>query len=100
MTVRTGDKPLSKPMITQFNDAYIRLYVVCLFVCLFRHKVISDLFIFFHLYLLYQPNLGLCQAQCVRSHQRQPMSAVAITACEVQVSAADSQTVLTVATGF
>ena len=39
-----------------------------------------------------------CQAQCVQSHQRQPMSAVAITACEVQVSAADSQTVPTVAT--
>ena len=43
----------------------------------------------------YQPYLGLCQAPCVQSHQRQPMSAVAITACEVQVSAADSQTVPT-----
>ena len=41
----------------------------------------------------------LCQAPCVQSHQRQPMSAVAITACEVQVSAADSQTVPTVVTG-
>ena len=38
---------------------------------------------FFHLHLLYQPYLGLCQAQCVQLHQRQPMSAVAITACEV-----------------
>ena len=47
----------------------------------------------------YQPYLGLCQAQCVQSHQRRPMSAVAITACEVQVSAVDSQTVPTVATG-
>ena len=54
---------------------------------------------FFHLRLLYQPYLGLCQAPCVQSHQRQPMSAVAITACEVQVSAADSQTVPTVVTG-
>ena len=54
---------------------------------------------FFHLHLLYQSYLGLCQAQCVQSHQRQPMSAVAITACEVQVSAADSHTVPTVATG-
>ena len=51
---------------------------------------------FFHLRLLYQPYLGLCQAPCVQSHQRQPMSAVAITACEVHVSAADSQTVPTV----
>ena len=54
---------------------------------------------FFHLRLLYQPYLGLCQASCVQSHQRQPMSAGAITACEVQVSAADSQTVPTVVTG-
>ena len=54
---------------------------------------------FFHLRLLYQPYLGLCQAPCVQSHQRQPMSAVAITACEVQVSAADSQTVPSVVTG-
>ena len=36
---------------------------------------------FFHLRLLYQPYLGLCQAPCVQSHQRQLMSAVAITAC-------------------
>ena len=35
----------------------------------------------------------------VQSHQRQPMSAVALATCEVQVSAADSQTVPTVATG-
>ena len=53
----------------------------------------------FHLHLLYQPYLGLCQATCVQSHQRQPTSAVVIAACEVQVSAADSQTVRTVATG-
>ena len=56
-------------------------------------------FSFFHLRLLYQPYLGLCQAPCVQSHQKQPMSAVAITACEVQISAADSQTVPTVVTG-
>ena len=54
---------------------------------------------FFHLRLLYQPHLGLCQAPCVQSHQRQPMSAVAIIACEVQVSAADSQTIPAVVTG-
>ena len=54
---------------------------------------------FFHPYLLYQPHLGLCQAACVQSHQRQPMSAEGITACEVPVSAADSRTVPTVATG-
>ena len=35
----------------------------------------------------------------VQSHQRQPMSAVALATCEVHVSAADSQTVPTVATG-
>ena len=53
---------------------------------------------FFHLRLLYQLYLGLCQAPCVQSHQRQPISTVAITACEVKVSAADSQTIPTVAT--
>ena len=57
------------------------------------------MFDLFYLYLLYQPYLGLCQATCVQSHQRQSRSAVAIATCEVQVSAADSQTVSTVATG-
>ena len=69
---------------------------VCLFVSLLSHFWLIK---FFHLRLLYQPYLGLCQAPCVQSHQRQPMSAVAITACKVQVSAADSQTVPTVVTG-
>ena len=36
---------------------------------------------------------------CVQSHYEQPCSAVAIATCEVQVSAADSQTVPTIATG-
>ena len=45
----------------------------CLFVSLLSHFWLIH---FFHLYLLYQPYLGLCQAQCVQSHQRQPMSAV------------------------
>ena len=63
--------------------------IVCLFVSLLSHFWLVH---FFHLYLLYQPYLGLCQAQCVQSHQIQQMSAVTITACEVQVSAADSQT--------
>ena len=54
---------------------------------------------FFHLHLLYQSYLGLCQATCVHSQQRQPRSAVAIGACEIQVSAADSQTVPTVVNG-
>ena len=35
----------------------------------------------------------------VQSHQRQPMSAVALATCEVQVLAANSQTVPTAATG-
>ena len=69
---------------------------VCLFVSLLSHFWLIH---FFHLRLLYQPYLGICQAPCVQSQQRQPMSAVAITACEVQVSAADSQTVPTVVTG-
>ena len=69
-----------------------------MFVCFITKSFLTYSFIF-HLHLLYQPYIGLCQAQCVQSHQRQPMSAVAITACEVQVSAADSQTVPTVATG-
>ena len=71
-------------------------YYVSLFVSLLSHFWLIH---FFHLHLLYQPYLGLCQAQCVQSLQRQPMSAIAITACEVQVSAAESQTVPTVATG-
>ena len=75
---------------------YLKYKFVCLFVSLLSHFWLIH---FFHLYLLYQPYLGLCQIQCVQSHQRQPMSAVAITACEVQVSAADFQTVPTVATG-
>ena len=54
---------------------------------------------FFHPHLLYQTYVSLCQATCVQSHQRQPRSAVAIAACGVQVSAVDSQTVPTVATG-
>ena len=45
---------------------------------------------FFHLHLLYQPYVGLCQATCVQSHRRQPRSAVAIATCEVNVSAAES----------
>ena len=67
-------------------------------VCFITKSFLTYSFLF-HLHLLYQPYLGLCQAQCVQSHQRQPMSAVALTACEVQVSAPDSQTVPTVATG-
>ena len=72
------------------------IFIVCLFVSLLSHFWLIH---FFHLRLLYQPYLGLCQAPCVQSHQRQPMSAVAITACEVQLSAADSQTGPTVVTG-
>ena len=79
-----------------FVDDKSTLVQVMLFVSLLSH---SWLIHFFHLHMLYQPYLGLCQALCVQSHQRQPMSAVAITACEVQVSAADSQTVPTVVTG-
>ena len=52
-----------------------------------------------HFFCAYACFINLCQAPCVQSHQRQPMSAVAIAACEVQVSAADSQTVPTVVTG-
>ena len=73
---------------------------IWMFVCLFA-SILSNFWLihFLHLHLLYQPYLGLCQATCVQSHQRQPSSAVAIATCEVQVSAADSQTVPTVATG-
>ena len=74
----------------------VKELIVCLFVSLLSHFWLIH---FFHLRLLYQLYLGLCQAPCVQSHQREPMSAEAITACEVQVSAADSQTVPTVVTG-
>ena len=52
----------------------------------------------FHLQLLYQSYLCLCQATCVQSHQKQPRLAVAHT-CEVQVSTTDSQTFPIVANG-
>ena len=71
-------------------------HTVLLFISLLSHFWLIH---FFHLHLLYQPYLGPCEAQCVQSHQRQPMLAVAITACKVQVSAVDSQTVPTAATG-
>ena len=67
--------------------------LTCLFVCFIIKSFLT--YSFFHLHLFYQPYLGLFLAQCVQSSQRQPMSAVAITACEVQVSAADFQTVPT-----
>ena len=67
-----------------------------LFVSLLSHFWLIHLF---YLHLLYQPHVGLCQATCVQSHQRQSTSSVAIATCEVQVSAADYQTVPTVATG-
>ena len=86
----------TKTTLCNFWSMLYKLIYCCLFVLLLSHFWLIH---FFHLHLLYQPYLGLCQAQCVQSHQRQPMSAVAITACEVQVSAADSQTVPTVAAG-
>ena len=73
------------------------ILIVCLFVCLITKSFLT--YSFFHPHLLYQPCLGLCQATCVQSHQRQRRSAVAIATSEVQVSAADFQTVPTVATG-
>ena len=69
------------------------------YICKWKLIFFFSQHIFFHLHLLYQPYLGFCQAPCVQSHQRQPMSVVAITSCKVQVSAADSQTIPTVATG-
>ena len=80
--------------VTSFTTIYAM--DAYMFVSLLSHFWLIHLF---HLCLLYQPYLGLCQAPCVQSHQRQPMSAVAITACEVQVSAADCQTVPTVVIG-
>ena len=71
------------------------MYIYCLFVSLLSHFWLIHSF---YLHLLYQPYVGLCQATCVQSHQRQPTSAVAIATYEVQVSAADSHTVPTVAT--
>ena len=91
--IASCDNPSPKPNMILITDLY-----VCLFVCFITKSFLTYLF-FFHLRLLYQPYLGICQAPCVQSHQRQPMSAVAITACEVQVSATDSQTVPTVVTG-
>ena len=84
----TKDTPL-RPMNT--------LSTIIVVVCFITNSFLTSLF--FHLHLLYQSYLGLCQATCVQSLQRQPRSAVAITTCEVRVSAADSQTIPTVASG-
>ena len=72
-------------------------YCVCVYVSLLSHFWLIHFF--FHLHLLYQPYVGIFQATCVQSQQRQPTSAVAIATYEFQVSAANSQTVPTVATG-
>ena len=70
---------------------------MCVCVCFITKSFV--IYSFFRLHLLWQPYLGLCQASCIQSHQRQPRSAVATATCEVQVSAADFQTVPIVATG-
>ena len=51
----------------------INKLIACLFVCFITKSFLT--YSFFHLHLLYQSYLGLCQATCVQSHQRQPMSA-------------------------
>ena len=75
---------------------YQQYILFVLFVSLLSHFWLIHLF---YLHLFYQPYVGLCQATRVQSHQRQSTSAVAIATREVQVSAADYQTVPTVATG-
>ena len=67
----------------------------CLFVSLLRHFWLIHFAPTFALSIIFRP----CQATCVQPHQRQPRSAVNIATCEVQISAADSQTVPTVANG-
>ena len=79
-------------LFQSIQDFFNLFWFGCLFVSLLSH---FWFFHFYHLHVLYQSYLGLCQAACVQSHQRQPMSAVAIATCEVQVSTADSQTVPT-----
>ena len=66
-----------------------------LFVCLITKSFLT--YSFCHLHLFYQQYLGLCHAPCVQSHQRKPRLAVAIVTSKFQVSAADFQTVATVA---
>ena len=84
---------------TKYGQRIIYLLVIfIIFVCFITMSFLTYTG-YFHLHLLYQSYLGLCQATCVQSPQRQPRSAVSIAACEVQVLAADSQTVPTVATG-
>ena len=102
---------LNSLFINIFHDVVARIEYRCvikakhvLLVCWFVRLFVSLLSHFwlihlFYLHLLYQPYVGLCQATRVQSHQRKSTSAVAIATCEVQVSAADYQTVPTVATG-
>ena len=87
---------ISPIIVARSTQSKRRIRHHCLFVSLLSHFWLIHLF---YLHLLHQPYVGLCQAASVQSRQRQPTSAVAIATCEVQVSAADSHTVPTVATG-
>ena len=83
--------------IQHWNDS---LLVISIFTRGLYSLFVSLLSHLLYLHLQYQPYVGLCQAATrVQSHQRQSTSAVAIATCEVQVSAADDQTVPTVAIG-
>ena len=63
----TKDTPL-RPMNTLST-------IIVVVVCFITNSFLTSLF--FHLHLLYQSYLGLCQATCVQSLQRQPRSTVA-----------------------
>ena len=51
---------------------WITICLFCLFVSLLSHLWLIHLF---YIHILYQPYVGLCQATCIQSHQRQPTSA-------------------------
>ena len=57
------------------------LFLVVMFVSLLSHFWFIHCF---HLHMLYQLYVDLCQATCVQAHQRQPSLAVARVTCEVQ----------------
>ena len=68
--------PISWCKFCSSTYKYISSISLCLVFCVCFVTKSFLTYSFFHLHLLYQPYLGLCQAQCVQSHQRQPMSAV------------------------
>ena len=60
--------PIQVVDLTPFEWLFTNALYHYWFVCFITKSFLT--YSFFHLHLLYQPYLGLCQAQCVQLHQR------------------------------